>query len=269
MAKTFTKLTRTAMRRLPIGETISEHGISFARVGAGDGVFAVNIMVDGQRIHRVVGRESDSTTRTQAEEYIERIRQEAKNSRLVLPKGRRVALGFSEAAQRYLNELARTNGKDLDQKKRRLELHLVPFFGQMPLSKIDSLSIERYKTIRQGEPALRGGVRRGANAKHRLVSNPKKLTAQATINRELSVLSHLFNCAVEWGWIASVPARVRRFQEKQTRFEYLYGGGNRQTAGGSHHRPASSNFRVCVHRSSYSDARERSSRAAPRIRRSR
>ena len=85
----------------------------------------MDVVVAGMRIeipapghHRVVGRESDGTTRTQAEEFIERFRQDAKNNRLVLPKGRRVALGFSEAAQRYLNELARTNGKDLDQKKR-------------------------------------------------------------------------------------------------------------------------------------------------------
>jgi integrase len=54
-----------------------------------------------------------------------------------------------------------------------------------------------------------------------LNSNPTKLTTHATINRELAVLSHLLNCAVEWGWIASVPTRVRRFQEKRTRIEYL------------------------------------------------
>src|SRR5450755_1372407 len=145
MARTFSKLTRAAMRQLPLNDTISEHGISFARGATGDGVFTVNIMVDGQRIHRVVGRESDGTTRTQAEEYIERVRQDAKNNRLVLPKGRKVALGFEEAGLRYLDELSRTGGKDLDQKRRRLDLHLVPFFGQMPLSRIDSLSVERYK----------------------------------------------------------------------------------------------------------------------------
>ena len=130
MAKTFSKLTRVAMRRLPIKGTISEHGISFARGAAGDGVFTVNIMVDGQRIHRVVGRESDGTTRTQAEEYIERVRQDAKNNRLALPKGRKGEIVFSEAARRYLDELARTGGKDLEEKQRRLALHLVPFFGQ-------------------------------------------------------------------------------------------------------------------------------------------
>ena len=39
----------------------------------------------GQRIHRVVGKESDATTRTQAEEFIEQVRQDAKHERLALP----------------------------------------------------------------------------------------------------------------------------------------------------------------------------------------
>ena len=59
MAKTFTKLTRPAMRKLQPGQTLVEHGITFERTSNGDGVFTVGIMVHGQRIHRVVGRESD------------------------------------------------------------------------------------------------------------------------------------------------------------------------------------------------------------------
>lgn len=69
MARTraFTKLTRTAIRKLNAGEKLTEHGITFERVTNGDGAYSVNVMVDGQRIHRVIGRESDGTTRTQAE----------------------------------------------------------------------------------------------------------------------------------------------------------------------------------------------------------
>jgi hypothetical protein len=221
MAKTFSKLTRAAMRGLPIDKTISEHGISFKRVVGGDGVFTVNIMVDGQRIHRVIGRESDGTTRTQAGDYIQHVREDARHHRLGLPKGRKAEMIFSEAANLYLREHGQTNGKDLEEKQRRLTLHLVPFFGRMPLSKIDALSIERYKKNRLDEPSLRGGVRRGATAASRPVASPTKLTSQATVNRELAVLSHLLSRALEWGWIAAKPAQIRRFQEQQTRFEYL------------------------------------------------
>lgn len=72
MAKRFLKLTRPALRALAPGNSLSEHGITFRRDNSGDGVFSVNIMVDRQRIHRVIGRESDGVTRQQAEDFIAR-----------------------------------------------------------------------------------------------------------------------------------------------------------------------------------------------------
>jgi hypothetical protein len=93
-------------------------------------------MVDGQRIHRVIGRESDGTTRTQAEEFIDKARQDAKAGRLNLPKGRKLALSFREAADKYLTKLEQEGGKDIPMKRYRLDQHLVPFFGDAPLSKI-------------------------------------------------------------------------------------------------------------------------------------
>jgi hypothetical protein len=47
------------MRRLGPGDKITEHGITFERIANGDGVFSVNVMADGHRIRRVLGRESD------------------------------------------------------------------------------------------------------------------------------------------------------------------------------------------------------------------
>lgn len=57
MAVKFSKLTRSAMRKLGVSEKIEEHGIVFTRLLNGDGRFSVNIMVDGERIHRVIGKE--------------------------------------------------------------------------------------------------------------------------------------------------------------------------------------------------------------------
>ena len=205
MAKTFTKLTRPEMRKLAPGGKINEHGITFEKSASGDGVFTVNIMADGQRIHRVVGRESDGTTRTQAEAFIEKVRSDAKNDRLALPKGRKVALAMREAAAKYLDRLKVEGGKDLKMKRQRLDLHLVPFFGDYPLNKISGFDIERYKHQRQKESAL-------------LRRTPTK---PATINRELAVLSHLFNKAVEWGWMDRRPAKINRFSEGQGRITYL------------------------------------------------
>lgn len=216
MAKTYIKLTRPAMRKLAPGEKVNEHGITFERLANNDGVFTVNVMVDGQRIHRVIGRESDGTTRTQAEEFIEKVRQDAKHDRLSLPKGRKVALSFRESASKYLVKLDEEGGKDLVMKRRRLSLHLVPFFGDMPLSKISGFDIERYKKQRLQEVAIPGGEKQKAKDEAKL-----KTTSPGTINRELAALSHLFNKAIEWGWIDRRPAIIKRYQEAQSRITYL------------------------------------------------
>jgi integrase len=216
MAKAFNLLTRAAMRKLERGYKINEQGIIFERLPNGDGVFTVNVMVDGQRIHRVIGRESDGTTRTQAEEFIEKVRRDAREERLALPKGRKIALSFREVGERYLHKLEEEGGKDITAKRRRLDQHLVPYFGDMPLSKISSFDVERYKKQRLQEVALPGGEKQKPKDETKF-----KTTSRGTINRELAVLSHLFNKAIEWGWITSRPAKIRRFQEEQGRITYL------------------------------------------------
>lgn len=52
---------------------------------------------------------------------------------------------------------------------------------------------------------------------------PEKASAATpgTINRELAVLSHLFNKTIEWGWMDRRPAKINRFQEGQGRITYL------------------------------------------------
>lgn len=56
----FSKLTRSGMRELKSGQTISERGIEYTRLANGDGRWSVNVMVNRQR-HQVVGLESDAT----------------------------------------------------------------------------------------------------------------------------------------------------------------------------------------------------------------
>lgn len=214
MSKTFTKLTRPAMRKLSAGDKLNEHGITFERQASSDGVFSVNVMVDGQRIHRVIGRESDGTTRTQAEEFIDKARQDAKAGRLNLPKGRKLALTFSEAARQYLAKLVQEDGKDLPMKGYRLNMHLTPFFGDTQLAKIATFDVERYKKQRGSELVVRPN---GPGGKPSVGGETKP----ATINRELAALSHLFSKAVEWGWVDHRPATIKRLKEHSGRITYL------------------------------------------------
>jgi hypothetical protein len=122
MSLRFARLDRPSIRRLQPGERISEHGIIVERLADGDLRYSVNVMVDGKRIHRVIGLESDRVTRTQCEECIEAKRTEARAGRLALPKGRKLALIFAAAAERYVNRLEEGGGKNLPIKRRQLRM---------------------------------------------------------------------------------------------------------------------------------------------------
>ncbi len=198
MALKFQKLSRNNIRKLQCGEKLQEHGISFERLANCDGRYMVNVMVDGIRIHRVIGKESEGVTRKQAEIFIEQARTDARKGRLNLPKGRKVTLGFREASEHYLAKLEKGGGKDLYMKKFRFDGHLKPFFKDKPLTKITSFDIERYKKHRQGEGAKPG-----------------------TINRELSAFSHLYTKAIEWNWIDHKTFTIKRFKEEKGRIIYL------------------------------------------------
>ncbi|MDH4316889.1 MAG: tyrosine-type recombinase/integrase [Desulfobulbaceae bacterium] len=198
MAIKFQKLSRSDIRKVKPGEKIQEHGIYFERLENGDGRYTVNIMVDGIRVHRVIGKESEGVTRMQAENFIEQARTDARKGRLNLPQGRKVVLGFREAVDKYLVKLEKEGGKDLYMKKFRFNGHLKPFLKDKPLANISSFDIERYKKHRQNEEAKPG-----------------------TINRELAALSHLYTKALEWKWIEHRPFVIKKFKEDKGRIVYL------------------------------------------------
>ena len=129
MPRHFERLNRPAVRTLRPGQRLTEHGVIAERLPDGDIRYSVNVMVDGQRVHRVVGRESEGVTRTQCEQAIETMRTEARADRLSLPTGRKTHLSFERAATDYLTHLEETEGRNLAAKRRQLRLYLTPFFG--------------------------------------------------------------------------------------------------------------------------------------------
>jgi integrase len=85
-------------------------------------------------------------------------------------------------------------GKNIRRKRQHLELHLKPFFKDQRLSAITKFTVDHYKKRRQDAEA-----------------------ENATINRELATLSHLFTCAVEWKWIPARPRQIGVLQEGEGR----------------------------------------------------
>ena len=177
MALKFQSLTRKAASSLLVGQKITEHGITVERTGKGDLIYRVGIMVDGRRIHRTIGRASEGVSREQAERAIESFRTQEREGRLNLPKGRKAHLNFEAAALDYITRLERTGGKDIANKRRHIEQQLIPFFAGKRANDISTLCVAEF-------------------AQARLATGK-----QATVNRELSTLSHLMNRMVEWGWI--------------------------------------------------------------------
>lgn len=174
-------LNRKSIRVLRQGEKITEKGITAEKLsdGAeGDVRYSINIMVDRRRVHKVVGKASEGVTLTQAQEAIELLRTRAREDRLDLPKGRKIAMPFKEAADSYIKRLVEGGGKDIANKRRHMEQRLIPHFKAHRCDSIGSHEVSSY---------AHGRVLEGAK--------------QATVNRELSTLSHFFNRAAEWGWI--------------------------------------------------------------------
>lgn len=190
-------LTRLALRALQPGQHLTAGGIRFDRLADGDGRYTVEIMVDRVRIHRLVGLESAGVTLTQAQELIDQLRADARRDRLSLPKGRKVALGFSAAAAQYLERLLSSGGRNLIKKRQQLDQHLIPFFGDKPLSKLSAFDLQRYVKARRETGAANG-----------------------TINRELAALSHLLHRAIDWGWLDRM-IKVPRLREDNRRLIYL------------------------------------------------
>ena len=210
------KLSRLSLRKLASGQKVIEQGIVFERLLNGDGRWSFNIMVDGVRIHRTVGLESDGVTREYVQAIIEKLRTEAREGRLGLPKGRKVGFTFNVAANLYLEELHKTGGKDLINKRTIMERHLIRFFGSKPIDRIESADIDRYKAMRLGETTRVGGDRKtGKGSKERPI-------AKATVHREVAVLSHFLNKAVEWKWIKAKPP-TKGFKLENAKLDYLTG----------------------------------------------
>jgi integrase len=174
------RINRTVVRGLAIGKKATARGITAERLQDGDVRFSVQIMVDGERIARVIGREGEGVTPTQCEQFIEASRAKAREGRLNLPAGRKLSMSFREAAKKYIERMEEEGGKDLENKRRLLREYLVPHFGDQRLDKLTEFGLNGYRKKKRSE-----GL------------------SEATINRQFAVLKHMLRKAAsrEWKWI--------------------------------------------------------------------
>jgi integrase len=189
MARRFDKLSRDRIRKLKPGERITEHGITAECLKDGDIRYSVNIMVDGERIHRVIGRASEGTTRTQAEDFIEKTRSDAREDRLHLPKGRKIALTFKAAAELYLDMMRQGGGKNMEEKERHFKHHLNPELGKMPIDKISDFTLKKLRRSMTETRGLSEGTFINVYATYRHMGNT--LYREKRIRKPLATLDGL------------------------------------------------------------------------------
>lgn len=168
MSLKFNKIGKANIKSLEAGRALSEHGVTVTRKSNGDLKWSVNVMVDGERIHRTIGLESEGVTREQAERAIETFRTKAREGRLDLPTGRKNHRSFAEAATDYLAKMEEIGGKNMKAKRQHVDKLLIPYLGKHRADRISTLLVQQY-------------------VRDRLSTGLK----QATVNRELATLSHL------------------------------------------------------------------------------
>jgi integrase len=197
VSASFSKLTRKMLQALPPGNRATERGITVERTLGGDLRYSVNIMVDGQRIHRVLGKESDGVTRTQCEEFIARARTDARRGRLGLPAKRKLALTLSAAADIYMERLQDAGGKNLVAKRQHLSLHIKPCVGTVRLDRLSTFTLERF----------------------RKQCVDRELSV-ATINRIRATYNHMARRLHEWKFV-SEPLPLMTGQREDNQREYV------------------------------------------------
>ena len=156
---------------------------------------------DGRRI-----AESTHTERRAVAEGLLRKRVGARENNLAVIKNAE-QLTVHDAAKMVLNDCT-ANGRRSNQLTRRLDKHLLPFFGGRRLIGITTADVTAFVAHRQaqGIVAIRGPH------KGKRISD----VSNAEINRELQVLKRMFSLAIDSGRIATKP-KIMMLEESAPR----------------------------------------------------
>jgi integrase len=150
-------------------------------------------------------REAVSLDRDTAEKVLKTRQSDIIRRRFHLPTTQKMR--FEEMAKQYL-EWSKINKRswlrDADSLK-----NLVPFFKVHSLSEITPLMVDQYKEMRK------------KTVKVSKVSKIEKRPANATVNRELALLKHLFSMAIKWEYVDSNPVKGIKFLKENMKERIL------------------------------------------------
>jgi len=106
---------------------------------------------------------------------------------------------FEDAADDLLNDYSTNKKKTYDHAKRRIDLHLAPFFRGKRLASITTATVRAFIASRQSEEIKVSPARTivHSNGRREEIEAVTKSASNAEINRELSVLKRMFTLAVQ------------------------------------------------------------------------
>lgn len=160
----------------------------------------IDIRHNGQRTRRTTG----TSDKASAQEYHDRIKADLwRQARL----DQRPEYTWNEAVKRWLKE--HSHKKSLQDDKDRLQWLSQHLAGQT-LSSITVNRAEELIAARLAQPAGGGEFKRKTT----------RPVTSSTVNRHLSALSAVLNCAVKWEWITSAP-KIRKLKEPAKRVSHL------------------------------------------------
>jgi integrase len=192
-------LSRNALRKLAVGERVYDRGVVYERLANNDGRWSIDTIVAGTRHRFTVGRVSEGFTETQARDAIVELKARKREAQHGQQSSKtRGKLTLAKAVPDYLAYLEQHNGRDIEKKRRRFELHLTPALGEIALDKLQDDDWLRYVSKRKREKA-----------------------SVATINRERSALLHLLNTAKRRKLIREVRCSLERETEPPSKMVYL------------------------------------------------
>ena len=133
------------------------------------------LLPNGRRYRRVVG------TKKQAEQVHKRVEAEIVGGKWDLRKSENIR--FCDLIKEYLEYAMASKAKSTYKVDRyRINAHLEPYFGDIPVREISIQMVDKYKAMR---------VKDGASP--------------CTINNELANLSHIFKMAIRWSYVEKNP----------------------------------------------------------------
>ncbi|MEO0124515.1 MAG: tyrosine-type recombinase/integrase [candidate division WOR-3 bacterium] len=162
------------------------------RVYQRKGVWYIDYSFNGRRVRRAVG-----TSKKMAELALKEIE-------LKIVKGKFLGIAetkevlFDNLCAEYLN-FSKANKAAQSYRRDQVNVkNLLKSFSGKLVSEISAYELERYKSLRVKE------------------------VTPASVNRELSCIKHMFNKAVQWGYLKENPLRlVMKFKEPPGRVRYL------------------------------------------------